>query len=375
MTPFERPEGASVEDFAAIDDFRIPAAQRLQAARNLAASCREPDMDAVCEVDLHCHSFMSDGYCSPSMRVFEAWRRGMKSIAVSDHDVFDGQAEAVAAAELFGIDLVPSAEFYTSRPGVEIIAHFPAQELFAPLLERNAFASLVEPIRAAKARQLAGMIARIPDCFAKLGFKAEITEADIARYVRNGVSTKGDISVVMTAKYGAALRAQGLSADVKDFQLRYTTRDGMLNLPLDLDMDLSPEAFVRRVRSWGGLPGFAHPTELRKKEGLGNEALEKEIDALAAVGLQSVEVDGWRNGICPETGLRQTAVFESLREKWNSSHPDALPLLFTNGSDDHNQPGENLELGCGRNRNLDPAFGRHENVLALRERHRRLASV
>jgi hypothetical protein len=201
------------------------------------------------------------------MRVFEAWRRGMKSIAVSDHDVFDGQAEAVAAAELFGIDLVPSAEFYTSRPGVEIIAHFPAQELFAPLLERNAFASLVEPIRAAKARQLAGMIARIPDCFAKLGFKAEITEADIARYVRNGVSTKGDISVVMTAKYGAALRAQGLSADVKDFQLRYTTRDGMLNLPLDLDMDLSPEAFVRRVRSWGGLPASRIPPSCARRRG------------------------------------------------------------------------------------------------------------
>ncbi len=374
MTPLSKPEGASSDDFAAIDDFKIPASQRLAAAKSLSRAC-EPDMDAAVEADLHCHSFMSDGYCSPSMRVFEAWRRRMKSIAISDHDLFDGQAEALEAAELFGIDLVPAAEFYSSRPGVEIIAHFPDRDSFLKTLSSGAFDAIVEPIRKAKATQLSGMIARIPGCFQKLGFKAEISQADIERFVRNGVSTKGDISVAMWQKYGPELRAAGLSSDVKDFQARYTTRDEMLNLPLELDMDLSPEAFVRRIRAWGGLPGFAHPTELRKKEGLGNEAMRKLIASLAEAGLQSIEVDGWRNGVCPESGLKQTDVFESMRQEWNRDHPEKPPLLFTNGSDDHNQPGEGLELGCGRNRNLRPEFGRYENVLALRERQRSLAKA
>lgn len=372
MTPLSKPKGAKAEDFSAIDDFKLPASQRLEAAKALAKSC-EPDMDAVCESDLHCHSFMSDGYCSPAMRVFEAWRRGMKSLAVSDHDLFDGQEEALAAAELFGIDLVPAAEFYSSRPGVEIIAHFPDKSSFLATLRSGAFERTVEPIRKAKEKQLAGMMARVPDCFRKLGFKAEITPEDVDRFVRNGVSTKGDISVVMWQKHGPELRAAGIASDVKDFQARYTTRDEMLNLPLELDMDLSPEAFVKRVRAWGGLPGFAHPTELRKKEGLGNAALRELVESLAAVGLQSVEVDGWRNGVCPETGIPQTELFDSLRLEWNARHPGELPLLFTNGSDDHNQPGEGLELGCGRDRNLRPEFGRYENVLALRERQALLA--
>ena len=365
MTPLSKPEGASAEDFAAIDDFKLSASQRLDAARSLAQAC-EPDMDAVCEVDLHCHSFMSDGYCSPAMRVFEAWRRRMKSIAVSDHDLFDGQAEALEAASLFGINLVPSAEFYSSRPGIEIIAHFPDKTQFLKTLSSGIFDAVIEPVRKAKSKQLSGMMARVPDCFARLGFKAEITSEDIDTFVRNGVSTKGDISVVMWQKYGPELRATGIASDVKDFQARYTTRDEMLNLPLELDMDLSPAAFVRRIRSWGGLPGFAHPTELRKKEGLGNDALRSEIAALAVAGLQTIEVDGWRNGVCPETGLHQTAVFESMRREWNAAHPELPPLLFTNGSDDHNQPGEGLELGCGRNRNLLPEFGLYSNVEALR---------
>lgn len=355
------------EDHLLINDDHATPDVRLQAARRLASSWR-PDLDAVCEVDLHCHSFYSDGYHSPAGRVFEAFRRGMKALAVSDHDVFDGQLEALEAGQLFGIDVIPAVEFYTDRTGVEIIGHFPLVEPFLARCRENAFADVVEPIRRAKKIQLTGMVARVPECFRRLGFTAEITPDDIDRFIRNGISTKGDISVIMWQKYGPELARAGLADDVKDFQARYTTRDEMLNLPLMLDMDLSPAAFVRRIRSWGGLPGLAHPTELRKKEKLGNDALYALINELAAEGLQTVEVDGWRNAVCPETGLPQTEVFENIRQHWNRCHPDLPPLLFTNGSDDHNQPGEGLELGCGRNRNLRPEFGRYANIAALRTR-------
>jgi hypothetical protein len=107
---------------------------------------------------------------------------------------------------------------------------------------------------------------------------------------------------------------------------------------------------------------------LRKKEGLGNAVLVKIIEELAEVGLRTIEVDGWRNSVCSETGLSHTELFNKMRLDYNNSHPDRLPLLFTNGSDDHNQPGEGLELGCGRNNNLKPEFGRYENIKVLRER-------
>lgn len=361
------------EVLSIIDDFRISSEERLCAAKLLAVSFR-PDMDAVCEIDLHCHSFYSDGYYSPAMKVFEAYRRGMKAVAISDHDVFDGQSEAIAAGKIFGIDVIPAAEFYTDRPGIEIIAHFPDTEHFLKLLGENVFNEIVEPIRNAKEKQLSAMLDRIPACFSKLGFTAEITLPDIDEFLRNGVSTKGDISVLMWQKYGPELARAGIASDVKDFQAAYTTKDEYLNVPLEINMDISPEAFVRKICSWGGLPGLSHPTELRKKEGLGNRELEKVVEDLAEAGLQTIEVDGWRNGICPETGLDQTILFDNIRRKYNNGHPEKLPLLFTNGSDDHNQPGEGLELGCGRNRNLKPEFGRHDNIALLRERQRFLIS-
>lgn len=354
-------------EFELIDSFRVSPEERLKAAEILAERW-EPDMSAVCEADLHCHSFYSDGYCSPAMKVFEAFRRGMKALAISDHDVFDGQAEALRAGDIFGIDVVPAVEFYTDRPGIEIIAHFPDNDLFLKNLASGVFDSVVEPIRNAKKKQLSGMLERIPECFAKMGFKAEIRPEDIDSYLRNGISTKGDISVLMWQKYGPELEKSGIASDVKDFQAKYTTNDKFLNLPLEIEMDLSPAAFVKRIRDWKGLPGLSHPTELRKKEGLGNGELKKVIEELAQAGLQTIEVDGWRNGVCPETGISQTELFDKMRMEYNSSHPERLPLLFTNGSDDHNQPGEGLELGCGRGGNLSPEFGTYSNINDLRLR-------
>jgi 3',5'-nucleoside bisphosphate phosphatase len=366
------PPGVKLSDYLQINDFRTTPKLRLEAASRITQTCT-PDLPrAVCEIDLHCHSFYSDGYNSPSMLVLEAFRRGMKGIAVSDHDVIDGQREAIAAGQIFNIEIIPAIEFYTDRPGIEIIAHFPDIPHFLKLLEDKAFDPICEPIRAAKKKQLSAMLARIPGCMNKYNFDAEITEDNIDQYLRNGISTKGDISVAMWQKHGLELAEAGIADDVKDFQAKYTTKDDQLNLPLDLDIDLSPEAFVKRVRELGGLPGIAHPTELRRKEKLGNEALYKIIEDLTSIGLQTFEVDGWRNEICPECGLYQTELFEQLRQRWNSEHPDCPPLLFTNGADSHNQPGEGLELGCGKNRNMKPEFGQASNLECLLKRQHSL---
>ncbi|MBN1864267.1 MAG: PHP domain-containing protein [Victivallales bacterium] len=380
--------GLTEEALVLVNDFRVSAEERLRAAETLAVSFK-PDMVTVCQIDLHCHSFYSDGYYSPSNKVFEAYRRGMRAISITDHDVFDGQPEALCAGDIFGIEVIPGIEFYTDRPGVEIIAHFPDIGAFCRLLDSSAADLVVEPIRKAKKKQLETMTAKIPGCFGKLGLDAEITPQDIDSFLRNGMTTKGDISVVMWQKYGCELRNAGLASDVKDFQARYTTRDDQLNEPLDLDMDLSAESFVRRVLEWGGLPGLSHPTELRAKEHLGNEALRELVWHLASTGLQGIEVDGWRNGVCPETGMLQTNLFEGIRLGYNDSLSSAkaqdirisdsltipaLPLLFTNGSDDHNQPGEGLELGCGKDKNLRAEFGTLENIGILRGRARHLAT-
>jgi len=356
---------------AAINDCRLSAADRLAAARILAAE-HPVDWQADCEVDLHCHTFFSDGFHSPAGRVFEAYRRGMRGVGIVDHDVFDGCTESMAAAEIFPVAVVPGIEFYTDRPGVEILGFFPDHAHLRNLLASGATDDLIERIRTAKQTQLRLMMARVPACFAALGLDgAEVTGDDIDQVVRNGITTKGDISVILEAKYGDKLRKLGLSQNVKELHARFTSRRDRLDVPLKLDADISPETLTRQIFDWGGVPVLAHPTELRTKEHLDNQALCDIIRHLRQFGLQGIEVDGFRNQICPESKLHQTDLFESIRQRLNREEPELPPLLTTNGGDTHNQPGEHgLELGCGLHHNLRPEFGRFAVIeeLTLRQR-------
>ena len=60
--------------------------------------------------DLHTHSLRSDGTLTPSELVARAHAAGVKVLALTDHDVTDGIAEAQAAAERLGIRLVAGVE-------------------------------------------------------------------------------------------------------------------------------------------------------------------------------------------------------------------------------------------------------------------------
>ena len=41
-------------------------------------------------IDLHCHSYYSDGTFSPEGLVIEAKQRGLYALALTDHDTIDG---------------------------------------------------------------------------------------------------------------------------------------------------------------------------------------------------------------------------------------------------------------------------------------------
>ena len=53
-------------------------------------------------VDLHLHSTFSDGRYTPTMLVDEAVAKGIGVIAITDHDSWNGMAEACEAAKRYG---------------------------------------------------------------------------------------------------------------------------------------------------------------------------------------------------------------------------------------------------------------------------------
>lgn len=64
--------------------------------------------------DLHCHSTASDGTLSPSEVVQRAQLHGVTSLALTDHDTVDGQAEAANAAIKANIHFIPGIEISTT---------------------------------------------------------------------------------------------------------------------------------------------------------------------------------------------------------------------------------------------------------------------
>ena len=58
------------------------------------------------DYDLHCHSTYSDGTLTPTELAARAAERGVKTLALTDHDELEGLAEARHAAELRELDRI-----------------------------------------------------------------------------------------------------------------------------------------------------------------------------------------------------------------------------------------------------------------------------
>ncbi|MEA3406967.1 MAG: PHP domain-containing protein [Chloroflexota bacterium] len=70
-------------------------------------------------VDLHIHTVASDGLYTPTQIVSMARRRGLRTIAITDHDTVSGVAEALEAARGTSLEVIPGVELSTSSGDIE----------------------------------------------------------------------------------------------------------------------------------------------------------------------------------------------------------------------------------------------------------------
>ena len=61
-------------------------------------------------IDLHTHSNCSDGSMTPTELVRHAAERGLRAVALSDHDTVAGIDEALEAGRKYGVEVVPVDE-------------------------------------------------------------------------------------------------------------------------------------------------------------------------------------------------------------------------------------------------------------------------
>ncbi len=65
-------------------------------------------------IDLHCHSTASDGELEPEALIDLAHRRGIKTLALTDHDSIAGIASAKAQARQYNLQLISGVEISVS---------------------------------------------------------------------------------------------------------------------------------------------------------------------------------------------------------------------------------------------------------------------
>jgi predicted metal-dependent phosphoesterase TrpH len=89
------------------------------------------------DVDLHCHSTASDGALAPAMVVARAFERGVRVLALTDHDTLDGLDEASEAARELGMQLINGIELSCTWGGATIHVLGYAFNRDAPALQQS----------------------------------------------------------------------------------------------------------------------------------------------------------------------------------------------------------------------------------------------
>jgi len=74
-------------------------------------------------IDLHTHTYHSDGVLSPTQLVEKAKEAGLSAIAITDHDSINGIEEGLVVGKKLGVEVIPGVEI-TSFPDEKHEFHF-----------------------------------------------------------------------------------------------------------------------------------------------------------------------------------------------------------------------------------------------------------
>jgi predicted metal-dependent phosphoesterase TrpH len=209
-------------------------------------------------LDLHTHSTASDGLLTPAQLVALAAERGLRTLALTDHDTVAGIPEASAAASAAALRFVPGVELSTHVESGEVhmLGYF--IDTADPAL-REALTGF----RAARAGRAEGMVAR-------LGAAGAPIALDRVHAFAGG----GSIGRPHVAR---ALVEAGHAASINEAFERWLVRGrpGYVER-----FRLTPPDAIRLIRASGGVPVLAHPHSVDDLPGLLPRLLEAGLAGL-----------------------------------------------------------------------------------------------
>ena len=216
-------------------------------------------MSAV--VDLHLHTLASDGRLTPTELVRLAAGRGLRTIAVTDHDTTDGLAEAFDAVKEFpGVRIIPGIELSADVPGdeVHVLGYFidPGDAELQAELRR---------FRAGRVDRAKTMVEKL----AQLGIQLEWER--VQHFAGDGAVGRPHVAMAMVEA--------GYCQEPKDAFPDYLGRNGLAYVER---VKLTPREAVEMIRRAGGAAVLAHPAYMND--------MESGVAGLSGAGLSGMEV-------------------------------------------------------------------------------------
>lgn len=242
-------------------------------------------------VDLHTHTTASDGELAPRQLVREAARRGVRVLAITDHDSTEGLAEALdEAAKHPPLTVVPGVEINCDVDGGEV-------HILGYFLDYEAewFQAFCRDQRAERAARVHRIAARL----AELGMP--IDPREVFDLVQEGSAGRPHVAQVMVK--------HGYVKSVREAFDKYLRSGGPAHVPRK---KLSPAEAVALIRKARGVPVLAHP---------GLAGKDELIPELVRAGLMGIEC------YYQEHSGSQTAAYVQMCKD--------LGLVATGGSDFH----------------------------------------
>jgi len=216
---------------------------------------------AVSTVDLHLHTTYSDGTLTPTELVNLCARRGLRIIAITDHDITDGLPEALAAARAHpDLLLIPGVEISTDVPHneVHVLGYFID-------FHNRAFQERLSRFRRSRLERGRRMVEKLGELGMPIAWE-RVQE----------IAGEGSVARPHIAQ---AMVEAGYVASIAEAFERYIGRNG----PAYVEREkMTPAEAVELIVRAGGLPVLAHPRDL--------EELDAYLEELKGVGLVGVEV-------------------------------------------------------------------------------------
>jgi predicted metal-dependent phosphoesterase TrpH len=279
-------------------------------------------------VDLHLHTTASDGVRSPSNLVNYAKEKGLRAIAITDHDTIEGLEEAMAEGRRINFEVIPGIEISAEySPGsMHLLGYF--LDIHHPLLnERLAY------LQKARAERNPKIVEELN----RLGIK--VTYEDVIKASGGGQ--------VGRPHFAQVLLERGYVRSIQEAFERFLKKGA----PAYHDkFRFKAEEAIHFIQEANGVTVIGHPNTLGAS---GTSELDALLSQLVKEGLKGIEV------YYPEHSPAEVATYKFLAEKYG--------LVMTGGTDYHGIEGNGLEVGVGRG-NMKLPYSIVEALKAARNR-------